>query len=265
MGLGKPFCGPSEHSTGESRPDISVAFNSPNSFGPAPLISGPDPASTAANPLFGSANVWNNLNIPFGVPTTNPGWNNLVDSTGAVTSASLSITGTVGGVDFDAFFPGLDPLRSDAIVWNDFLGGSSSISTTIDWTLSGLTPNATYDMCVYGSEADYDRSFNMTIEGTTLNVPTYNYATPTTTPPPPSCVFFSNLQSDGSGMITGAATGIGALSNTTSEANWSGFQLVQVPEAATVPEPGSLILLGTAAIGLLGILKRRLLRRAEVE
>ena len=66
-------------------------------------------------------------------------------------------------------------------------------------------------------------------------------------------------------MITGAATGIGAPSNTTSEANWSGFQLVQVPEAATVPEPGSLILLGTAAIGLLGILKRRLLRRAEVE
>jgi hypothetical protein len=120
--------------------------------------------------------------ISFGVPTTNPGWNNLVDSTGAVTSASLSITGTVGGVDFDAFFPGLDPLRSDAVVWNDFLGGSSSISTTIDWTLSGLTPNATYDMCVYGSEADYDRSFNMTIEGTTLNVPTYNYATPTTTP-----------------------------------------------------------------------------------
>ena len=54
---------------------ISLAFNSPNQFGPSPIISGPDPASTAANPLFGAANIWNNLNIPFGALDANPAWN----------------------------------------------------------------------------------------------------------------------------------------------------------------------------------------------
>lgn len=234
-----------------SRADlIGVAFNSPNQYGLAPLISGPDPASTAANPLFGAANIWNNLNIPFGVESTNPSWSNLVNSTGAVTSANLHITGTVGGVDFYPFISGLNPLRSESVAWNDNAsGGFPGISTSISWALTGLVPNATYDMCVYGSQANYNRSFNMTIEGTTLNIPTYDA---TTSSPTPNCVLFTNIQSDGSGVITGVGTGIGDLSLYTSEADWSGFQIVQVPDASAVPEPSSLFLLGTGSLAFLG-------------
>jgi len=222
----------------------------------APLISGPDPASTAADPLFGTANAWNNLNIPFGVLSTNPIWNNLVNSTGALTNVSFSVTGNVAGVDFNPFIANLDPLRSEFLAWNDTVGsGGLPLSTTIDWELTGLAPKTTYDMCVYGSQANYDRSFNMTIQGTTLNVPTFDATTST---PTPGCVLITNLLSDGNGMIAGVGTGIGDPSQYTSEADWSGFQLVQVPDAAAVPEPSSVILIGTGTLSLFGTLRKRL-------
>jgi hypothetical protein len=48
--------------------------------------------------LFGAANIWNNLNIPFVTQDVNPDWNNLVDSTGAATGADFSVIGIVAGV-----------------------------------------------------------------------------------------------------------------------------------------------------------------------
>jgi hypothetical protein len=56
---------------------ISVAFKTPNPFGQSPNISGPESAATSANPLFGAANVWNNLDFTFGGLTTNPAFTNL--------------------------------------------------------------------------------------------------------------------------------------------------------------------------------------------
>jgi len=49
-------------------------------------------------------------------------------------------------------------------------------------------------------------------------------------------------------------TGIGAFSNT-GEADWAGFQIVQVP----VPEPSTLMLLGIGTLSFLGRLRKKLL------
>jgi PEP-CTERM motif len=237
-------------------PLISLAFNSPNKFGVSPIISGPDAASTAANPLFGAANVWNNVDVPFGGELTNPTWTNLVNSTGASIGVTFQVNGTVSGVDFYPFIPNLNPLRSELMGFNDNGQGQlPDISANITWSLSGLAPNATFDMCVYGSEANYNRSFNMTIGGVTHNVPTFDA---TKSVPPTSCVLFNNLISNSAGTITGIGTGIGPIDQFTSEGDWSGFQIVEI-SSSPVPEPQSLLLIGTGALALATTLRRRLL------
>src|SRR5258708_2331693 len=62
---------------------LSVAFKTNNRFGNSPHMSGPEAAATLANPLFGVANVWNNLHVEWAPPLTkNPSFSNLVDSAG---------------------------------------------------------------------------------------------------------------------------------------------------------------------------------------
>jgi hypothetical protein len=233
---------------------ISVAFKSPdNPFGlvPSPNISGPESAATSANSLFGAANVWNNLDFHFGILTTNPAFTNLAASTGAATGVDFSITGAVLPVDLYLFVPTPDPLRSTFIAWNsNSERPGPAESTSISWTLIGLAPNTTFDMFIYGSRTDQNRSFDMTIEGTTLNIPTFG----STSSQPPDGVLFAHIVSDASGTISGTGTGIGSSVGSAHEANWSGFQLVQVPE------PSSLVLLGTGLLGLLGTFKKKLSR-----
>lgn len=215
---------------------ISVTFNIPNSFngvtGP-PLMSGPEPSATAANPRFGVANAWNNLPITFGVLTTNPSWSGLVDSKGAATNVNFSITGTVLPVNLypynPAEFAGHD-FRSQYLAWNSNNGhnpggAGPGESTTIYWTLTGLRPRTRYRMFVYGPIAGISRSFDMIIEGRTRNVPTYVSASTIGF----GGAYFANIRSDGSGRISGLARGIGSstASGAVNEANWTGFQLLE--------------------------------------
>ena len=206
---------------------ISVAFKTNNPYGNSPAVSGPEPAATDANALFGSANVWNNLPTTFS-QNFNPAWSNLVDSTGTATGVNFSITGTVGATDFWPWASFRDPLRSAFIFWNSWTNGGGAFgpgeSTSITWTLTGLPPATTYDMCVYGSFADIDRSFDMTIEDTAMSIPTFNSANS----PLPNCVLFTNITSDGQGTISGVADGVGDSTTAANEADWSGFQLVEV-------------------------------------
>jgi hypothetical protein len=206
---------------------ISVAFKTNNPYGNSPLVSGPEPAATDANALFGAANVWNNLPTTFS-QNVNPAWSNLVDSTGTATGVNLSITGTVGATDFWPWASFRDPLRSAFIFWNSWTNGGGAFgpgeSTSITWTLTGLPPATTFDMCVYGSFADIDRSFDMTIQDTAMSIPTFNSANS----PLPNCVLFTNITSDGHGTISGVADGVGDSTTAANEADWSGFQLVEV-------------------------------------
>jgi len=214
---------------------FSVTFLVPNSFGaggPGPM-SGPEPSATAANPLFGLADVWNNLPAAFGVLTKDPSWSGLVNSHGAKTRVSFSVKGTVLPINLYPYNPAAyagDALRSQWIAWNSWNGpvfgaAGPGESTTIRWTISGLKPHRRYAMFVYSNLADLSRSFDMRIEGITKNVPTYVYNTPIG----PGGVYFANLFSDASGRISGRGIGVGDDSTALNEANWVGFQLVETP------------------------------------
>jgi hypothetical protein len=208
---------------------VSVAFKTNNPFGNSPPMSGSEPAAAIANPLFEAANVWNNLHVEWAPPlTTNPIWNNLVDSTGQTTGVSLSITGTVLPVDFWPWLPNPDPLRSGLIAWNSWTngggGGGAGESTSIVWKLTGLPPRAKFDLCMYGAITDKDRSFTMTAGGITLNVPVFNGNIST----PQTCILFSDIASNTKGVITVVADGVGDSTTADNEANWSGFQIVQL-------------------------------------
>ena len=235
---------------------VSVAFTGtyPTEWGEPnpPLVSGPESAATAANPLFGAANVWNNLELTdMGFELlSDPSVSNLLDSTGGNSGIGFSITGNVGAaVDYD-YIPNPDPLRSEYITFNgNGTGEIDGTSDSIMWSLTGLVPGATYDMCLYGSRTNYDRNFNMTIQGTTLDVPSYN--TTDVPLPGPDCIYFSNLVASGSGTITGLGVGIGSDLDLANEADWSGFQLVRTPE------PCSLMLVGLGSLGIVIGRKRR--------
>ena len=213
---------------------ISVAFKTNNPAGNSPPMSGPEAAATLANPSFGAANVWNNLHVEWAPPlTTNPAWTNLVDSTGQTTGVSLSINGTVLPVDFWPWLPNPDPLRSGLIAWNSWTNGGGGAgpgeSTSIVWKLSGLPPLTKFDICVYGAVTDMDRSFTMTVAGIIMNIPTFNGNTSS----PQSCVLFSTIASNAKGIITVRADGVGDSTTAQNEANWSGFQLVQLGTPGT--------------------------------
>jgi hypothetical protein len=212
---------------------FSVTFTIPNSFGlggPAPM-SGPEPAATAALPLFGAANVWNNLPATFGVLTRNPSWSNLVDSNGTMTRVRFSVAGTVLPVNLYPYGPDLyvgNTLRSQWIAWNSWNGpipgaAGPGESTTIRWTIGGLLPNHRYSMFFYGAVANIARSFDMRIQGRTKNIPTYLYGTPMGS----GGVYFANLWSDGRGRVQGLGVGVGDDTTAENEANWVGFQLAE--------------------------------------
>jgi len=210
---------------------ISVTWKTNNPSGNSPLISGVESAAVAANPGFGAANVWNNLQNPWAPPLTkNPSWKNLQDSTGKTTNVTLSLTGTIQPVDLWPWIPNPDPLRSAFIAWNSWTqgggGGGAGETASLAWKLTGLPPNATFDLCIYGTVADAERGFNMTVQGKTeiVHVPTFNSANA----PPPYCVMFSSVVSDASGTLTGKGAGIGNNLTASNEADWSGFQLLQV-------------------------------------
>ncbi|HZD30174.1 MAG TPA: PEP-CTERM sorting domain-containing protein [Candidatus Angelobacter sp.] len=235
----------------------SVAFKTNNPAGNTGPVSGPEAAATAANSAFGGANVWNNVFSPYALET-NPSWSNLLDSTGASSSVSLSITGTVGAVDFAPWEPAPDPIRTAFLFWNSWQNGQGAFgageSTNIAWQLTGLQPNATYAMFFYGALPDTTRYFDVTIGGNTQQVWSYNDSVAH----PLTGTLFATVYSNASGAISGTGEGIGngCCSGGTNEADWSGFQIAEL--SPTTPEPSSLILLGSGVVGVLGTLKRKL-------
>jgi hypothetical protein len=213
---------------------LSVTFDVPNSFGsggPVP-VSGPDPSATAANPLFGQANVWNHLPAPFGVLVRNPRWSQLVDSSGRRTHVRFVVRGTVLPVNLYPYSPSLyagNTLRSQFLAWNSWNGpipgaAGPGESKTIWWMVTGLEPRARYAMFVYGAIADNSRSFDMRIQGVTKNVPTYAFGAPLGS----GGAYFANLRADRQGRIWGLGIGVGDDSTFVNEANWVGFQLARL-------------------------------------
>lgn len=211
---------------------LSVTFSIPNPFGEGPgPMSGPEPAATAALPLFGATNVWNNLPAPFGPLITDPSWANLVDSNGRTTRARFTVEGTVLPVNLYPWFPvGYigNELRSQFLAWNSWNGtipggAGPGASTTIRWTISGLRPLTRYSMFFYGAVADDARSFDIRIQGRRRSVPTYLFGDPMGS----GGAYVASVWSDWRGRITGRGVGVGEDTTADNEANWVGFQLVE--------------------------------------
>ena len=236
---------------------VSVDFNAPNPYGFAsPTFSGVEPAAAALDPLFAAANAWNGLNVPFLITgaDVNPSWSGLVDSTGAATAIGFAVQGNVLGWSFYGSNPSYsDALRNDYFGFNSDDGTGRGISTTISWALTGLVPNAKYDMCFYGARADYQRGFNMTIGTSTEYIPTLL----ATDPQPSGCLAFRGVYANASGTISGTGTGIGSNVGVANEGDLAGFQIAEVSSSAT-PEPSSLVLVGSGILGLAGVIRRKL-------
>lgn len=231
---------------------ISVVFTSVNDYGSGGPgnISGPENTATAENPLFGAANVWNNLSSTFGDLTTNPTWSDLVDSNGNSTGVNLSITGTVQAVNVYPYNPSFyagNPLRSYYLAWNS--NGPGGESDSISWVLSGLAPNATYDLCAYGPVTGQNVSFTMAIGSNSQAVHTYADFSSL------GCTYFQNLKTNASGQLSGTGTGMGSDTGYANEADWTGFQLVEV--TTPVAEPPTVVLLLMCGLVAMALLTRK--------
>jgi MYXO-CTERM domain-containing protein len=231
--------------------DYGPSISTPTNF------SGVESAAAGVNSLFSAASTWNHLQVvDYYLPATpSPTFANLVDSTGAATGVSLSITGAVKAFDGATYFPpnvvgAVDALRQDYLFFNS----SNNTQTSIDWAISGLSANTEYSFYAYGARADQARLFDMLVDtngdgllsdetamqlgSTGFDLQHYQDA------------YFSNVLSDASGVIHGRGIGL------TLEANWGGFQLVPVT-TSSVPEPGTFALAGLALLGAAAARRRK--------
>lgn len=178
---------------------------------------------------YGQGNVWNAFNLqhhPSAV--VNPSMS-LVSSNGAISPVTFSINGTVSS------FNNAGTLKEDYLF---FGAGNVTNVHSVDWSVTGLEANATYEMMIYGG-AIAGRDFSMTIDtdgdGSLLDETAQNVGSVGT--------LFPTILADGTGRI------IGQAARASGEANWAGFQL-RLVSAAVVPEPATLGV--WAVVGLVG-------------
>jgi hypothetical protein len=195
---------------------ISADFGNGFAGGSQALFSGVEPKAAALDPAFGAADVWNDLTTgPAGV-VTDPSFGSLLDSTGAATGVTFSITGTLDS--YNGVSATASSLTRDYFYWNASLG----ISTTLAWTLSGLVPGASYRLVFYGANTDVERSFALGIDGAGIVG-----AVPTASGSDPDPLYVVVTAGAG-GVISGTAAADPAF-----EADWAGFQIASIPEPST--------------------------------
>jgi hypothetical protein len=155
----------------------------------------------------------------------------LVDGV-TVTPVSFSVsvgTGNLGGDNINGALGSSNDLLNDYIY---------TVANPVTFTLSGLVANSTYDLYLYGN-AGGGAHGKFTIGGISKTSDTGWAPVPPGAffaPAWPSTAAFTNIQSDGSGVITGTLYNDGAATA------FNGFQI-----SGAVPEPSTWALL---AIGL---------------
>lgn len=229
---------------------LGVDFGTTNTLGgpPSPTFSGSESAATAANPVFGAANVWNGVDVPEydQTPLTNPTFSNLVDNSGASTSVGLSFTGAVKGYSGAGNGSG-DALRKDYI----FLNSTNEETTSLAFAITGLTPGASYAFFGYGGNednGDFDLELDTTGTGVFMTqVVSGNAGT----------AYFNSVTANSSGEINGEIVGIGPIISVSNEADFAGFQLAQEQSNVATPEPSTVALLGLGGAAIFACWRRR--------
>ncbi len=190
---------------------------------PPVLMTGPDP-------MFGLGNVWNAFDVAgHDLPGTVDPSLNLVDADGDASGVTFSLVGSAAGF---SNAPGGDPLYKDYLFAN---AGNAGPSYT--WSITGLTPGATYDMINYGGVG---RATSITIDvdgnGDLAN------DTPRIAPNNGGSISRA-VTADATGTIIGDM-GVGA----TAEENWGGFQLTRVSDTPVVGTVWSVDMQGVGGI-----------------
>lgn len=206
---------------------VNVDFNEGWFFAAGPTTSG--------SAVLGSVgDVWNGIGNQPGFDATGL---SLVDTAGAASGVTLSFTAE-GGWNEDP-----KPFASDLL--RDYISDyEADTAATSGFSFAGLTPNSPFNLVVYVNAHNAgSRRISITVDGNTQlsNVNT----TPSSFVLNDNYMLFSNVMSNGSGVLSGTFTGIGG------EGSIHGMQLA-------IPEPSTYAAIaGALALGLVAWRRRR--------
>jgi hypothetical protein len=200
------------------------------------------PTYTGAAVLGAAGDTWNGIGGP-------PSASNLslVDATGAATGVKLSYSTPNGFFDAEGVTEIFAGTPYDALLRDYLFADKSGSAGPATVTFSGLTPGGTYRLILYSIANEIGRDTAFTVNGVRMDVIAgpdkflkagENYADYT-------------APADASGKLA-----ITIASGNADEGDLDGIQLAPAATAAA-PEPASLTLLATGALGLLGYGWRR--------
>ncbi len=234
-----------------ARADTIISAQFENGHGNAVAAvnySGVEPDAAKADSAFANSNVWNHLQAPY-FQSGPISFSNLVNSAGAGTGASLGISHINGAYNTSGSLP-------DTHLY--------SYKTTQTFTFNGLAPGESFSLFLYAFNTNVspnDRGAVFTVGSSSFNTANGN----------PSR---EDSRSAVTGMLTGVTSAAGTIAGTwatdsknrSGEIDWSGFQLdVASPAKTVTPEPASLLLFGTALLGLASVTRRRMRASAANE
>lgn len=216
---------------------IRVDFQTTNSFGGRNPINftGVESKAAVASSLFASdgVNFWNELGVAAAfTDTTNPAFNNLLDSEGVATSVGISFTGRITAAsDVPLDNSASDALQNDYLVIN--AGGAQA---SVGYSITGLAANTLETLYLYSPTFSTNRGYQLTANGSSLTVVSGSPGT-----------LLAYVTTSSTGTISGTWSSGG-------EGDWSGFQISDGMQVSATPEPADL---GVAGLIVLVVSLRR--------
>ena len=182
-------------------------------------------------------------------------WNAVNKSVGALPTHALKASDAPSGPTV-AFFdaPALNVTAGRQSVAealrHDYFGATNSVP--VPWQISGLAPNASYELVLYGGQdpfgsgATVDTRFQLDLNGDTVLDSTTDVSFAD------AAVYFSSVFADSAGVLRGTFAQISG--NDPGTGSWSGLQLAG-PRG--IPEPTSCVLALFGGVGLTTLSRRR--------